>query len=148
MGSMNPVNPAASVELTDGAVAIPDLETFETMSSRFNNNFFIKFVVLDMDSELPRVYFINSVNYSTHSPFLEDIGYEGNPNNVFSGNIAYDPELLAPDGGQGVFYYWPPPPGDSNSVLRSYTLLAASMPLLEDNLALYIPGQSRLNGNF
>ena len=139
LGSMNPVNPAASVELTDGAVAIPDLETFETMSSRFNNNFFIKFVVLDMDSDLPRVYFINSANHPAHSTFLEGIGYEGDPNNVDAGNIAYDPELLAPDGGQGVFYYWPPPPGDSESVIRSHTQLAASMPLLEDNLALYIP---------
>ena len=29
---MNPVNPAAAIEISDGAVAVPDLETFQTIA--------------------------------------------------------------------------------------------------------------------
>ena len=34
---MNPVNPAAAIKLSDGAVAVPDRETFDTLA--FNQNY-------------------------------------------------------------------------------------------------------------
>ena len=54
--------------------------------------------------------------------------------------MVYDPQLVAPNRSQGFYYYWL---GAGSSVYsfesRIHTLLAASMPVLEDNLALYIP---------
>ena len=49
-------------------------------------------------------------------------------------------KLVAPDGSRGVYYYWGVGPWEPFSIAaRSYTVLAASMPLLNDNLAFYVP---------
>ncbi len=48
LGRMNPVNPAAAIDISDGAVAVPDRETFETLSRAFSyrGRLQVKFVVL------------------------------------------------------------------------------------------------------
>ena len=57
---------------------------------------------------------------------------------VRPGQIAYDPDLVAPDGSSGVYYYWLDREYPFSFAARTYTLLAASMPLLADNLAFWI----------
>ena len=66
-----------------------------------------------------------------------------NRQRVILGAIAYRQNLVAPDGSQGVYRYslntLPSRYSFSFSLMeRTHTLLAASMPLLEDNLALYV----------
>ena len=68
----------------------------------------------------------------------------------FRGSIIYDPALVTPDGRPGVYYYQNAWEGLSvgNSfalATRIHTVIAASMPLLEDNLALYFQGYDILN---
>ena len=58
------------------------------------------------------------------------------------GEIVYDPALLAPDGSAGVYYWWLNRYDNRYSadfLERIHTMLAAGMPLLDDNLALHIP---------
>ena len=152
---MNPVNPAA-IELSDGAVAVPDQETREMISTRSNARRYLKFVLFDMDTDAPGVYFMNTETHPGHAAFLDLIGLEWNQDGLITGQIIYHPELVAPDGSPGVYtFYWDSvrvgrreknePDGSwvyqsyhFSLVTRSYTVLAASMPLLDDNLAFYI----------
>ncbi len=147
LGQMNPLNPAPAITVTDGAVAIPARDTFETLSFTDPNAEYqyVKFTLLDMDSERPLLYFINSTTHVRHpiAFFLEEIGHTG-PDLPWAipGEIVYDPDLIAADGTRGVYYFWfvrydgRYTPG---LLERAYALLTAAMPLLGDNLPMYIP---------
>ena len=142
--SMNPVNPAAAIALTDGAVAIPDEETFTALSAVFASRSggwirVVKFLLGDTDSDRPLVYFMNTSKHLSHQSFTDAVGLEFG--GLTRGSLIYHPELVAPDGSQGLYYF-----STKHLVLpafshaeRSYTQLAASMKLLDDNLAAYIP---------
>ena len=139
LGHMNPVNPAAAVALSDGTVIIPDQGTFETIAFASAQ---IKFAVLDMDTARPHVYFQNSKKHLSHRSFLDVIGFKQGQPGIVGGEIAYDPQLTAPDGSPGAYrlslsrrvsYH------AFGLVDRYYTLFAASMPLLDDNLFLRLP---------
>ncbi len=152
MGSMNPVNPGVTMELTRGAVSVPDRETFEALAHPVSGDvWYLKVVIADMDTGQPKVYFLNASNFSVHTHFLDDIGAE--LSGTVRGLIVYDPELLAPDGSRGAFRYRIYVPYFSFNVLdlpiypfnffaRIHTLIAASMPLLDDDLSLWIPNQT------
>ena len=134
---MNPVNPAAALALNDGAVAVPDTHTYDALAI----GGYFKFALLGMDTDRPSVYFINANTHPTHQTFLDDRHI--NRQRVILGTIAYRQNLVAPDGSQGVYLYslntLPSRYSFSFSLMeRTHTLLAASMPLLEDNLALYV----------
>ena len=136
LGSMNPVNPTAAIALTDGAVALPDQETLAFVYNRGYG----KFVLLGMDVDRPYVYFINGETHLHHHTFLDAVDIETNIRLV-RGFIDYDPELVTPNGIPGVYRYSISLVDGSYSfslVARTYTVLAASMPLLEDNLTLHI----------
>ena len=135
---MNPVNPAPSIPLSDGAVAIPDRETFETLAFYQET---VKFVLIGMDTDRPGAYFSATDTHRGHPSFLDAVGIDRDQSGLVTGWIVYDSKLVAPDGSQGVYYYQLQPRNTGSGfslLLRSYTLLAASMPLLDDNLALHI----------
>ena len=138
LGVMNPLNPASAIELSLGAVAIPDRETFEALAfSVPSGTSRIKFAILDMDTERPSVYFQNTTRFLHHNRFLRAI--DADRQGGFTGALVYDPELVAPDGSRGVYRYRNSNRSESVSFLeRTYTLLAASIPVLGDNLALWI----------
>ena len=144
---MNPVNPAAAIDISDGALAVPDRETFETLSFDHSVTSYLKFVLLGMDTDRPRVYFQNTKRFLHHQKFLDAVGPEETER--IPGHIIYDPELVAPDGSLGVYRYWLGSRYNTDYsfsvVARTYTLLAASMPLLEDNLALWIRNSTLLH---
>ena len=145
LGSQNPVNPAAGIALTDGAVAIPDEETFTALKREWSPLYgrqgwthVVKFFLGDTDTDRPLVYFTNTSKHLSHQSFIDATGLE--LGGLTRGSLTYHPELVAPDGSQGLYYF------SLNKLIlpafshaeRSYTLLAASMPLLDDNLALHM----------
>ena len=137
LGAPNPVNPAPDVPLNDGAVAVPDTHTYDALAI----GGYFKFALLGMDTDRPSVYFINANTHPTHQTFLDDRHI--NRQRVILGTIAYRQNRVAPDGSQGVYLYslntLPSRYSFSFSLMeRTHTLLAASMPLLENNLALYV----------
>ena len=136
---MNPVNPAPAIALTEGAVAIPDQDTFAPPLQDPNNKF-IKFVLFGMDTARPGIYFMNTETYDHHEDFLDAVGLEQDLA-ITRGLLFYDPNLVALDGRLGVYYVMLriTDAYSFSLVARSYTVLAASMPLLNDNLAVYIP---------
>ena len=67
LGNMSPVNPAPAIALNDGAVAVPDLETAVALSyTRDGGEWYIKFVLVDTDTDTPGVYFINTNTHNAH----------------------------------------------------------------------------------
>ena len=132
---MNPLNPAAAIELINGAVAIPDQDTLEKL---FSLGVYGKFVMFGMDTPRPGIYFMNTETYMDHVSFLDAVGIE--PEESVRGEIVYDAHLVAPDGSSGAYRYELAPHDYSfNLAARVHTVLAADMSLIENNLVLYVP---------
>ena len=149
LGRMNPLNPAPQIAITDGATAIPDRSTFETLafSEQTAEHEYVKFALLDMDTDEPLLYWINSKTHRRHpiAFFLETIGHKG-PHLPWSipGEVVYDPNLTATDGARGVYYFWLlnyDARFTPAFLERVYALLSSAMPLLDDDLPMYIPNR-------
>ena len=143
-GSKNPVNAASSIDLRDGAVGIADRATFEALAQVYplrSNKLHMKFVVFGIDTESPRVYFIDSSRYQLHFMFryaLVDRGIEQDEAQTTDGFLYYYPNLEAADGSLGVYFAWDTTTYSFAIVDRLFTLIAASMPLLEQDLAYHL----------
>ncbi len=140
--SLNPLNAAAGIPIDDGAVVISDRNTFERLAFRERLTWYLKFVIPDLNTTRPAVYFINTNTFSAHARFLDAVGLQLGQDGMFSGEIAYDPDLVAPDGNRGVYRYRLYQKSSYHQFdigARSYTVLSANMPLLNDNLALHLP---------
>ena len=142
---MSPVNAAAAVPLSDGAVAIPDRNTFETLAVTGR---YVKFAVFGPYSGRPRVYFINTNTHTYHGGFqqaLTALGIEGSSaDDRFNGLLTFHPELHSADGRPGLYSMWiyRQEPFAVNDLF--YTLFAANMPVLEGNFAFHLREQLRL----
>ena len=143
-GSKNPVNAASSIDLRDGAVGIADRATFEALAQVYplrSNKLHMKFVVFGIDTESPRVYFIDSSRYQLHIMFrnaLVDRGIEQDEAQTTDGFLYYYPNLEAADGSLGVYFAWDTTTYSFAMVDRLFTVIAASMPLLEQDLAYHL----------
>ena len=148
---MNPLNPARAVPFHDGAVAIPDRETFEALSYKgrdvpyhrhLQDLEFVKFYIIGVSTDNMGIYFMNTETHRIHPDFGDAIGLWEDPlwgQGYMGGEIIYHPNVVAPDGSLGVYRYQFQPMDvyPFGNVARSYEALAASMPLLDDNLAYY-----------
>ena len=96
----------------------------------------------ELNTNPPAVYFINTNTYPAHVRFLDAVGLQLGQSDMFSGEIADDPDLVAPDGSRGVYRYRLYQKSSYHQFdigARSFTVLAANMPLLNDTLALHLP---------
>ncbi|MEM7387274.1 MAG: PEP/pyruvate-binding domain-containing protein, partial [Verrucomicrobiota bacterium] len=150
--TLNPLNPARPIDFHDGTTIIPDRETFEELSyqglevlrdTHLEDLQFVKFQIEGADTDRPSVYFLNTKTHRAHFRFMEAVGITRNGPGQMRGEIIYHGNLAAPNGQPGIFRF-EFQPGDSYSFERiqlSYELLAASMPLLRNNLSYYpMPG--------
>ena len=148
LGNMNPVNPAAAVPLSEGAVAIPDRETFETLAETGR---YMKFAVFGPDTDRPHIYFINTNMHTYHGGFqqaLTALGIEeSSTGDRFNGLLTFHPELHSADGRPGLYSIWiyRVEPFAVNDLF--YTLFAANMPMLEDDFAFHVREQLQLAYN-
>ena len=139
---MNPVNPAAAIALSDGAVVLPDRNTFETLAETGR---YVKFAVFGPDTDRPRIYFINTNTHTYHGGFqqaLTALGIEGSSaDDRFNGLLTFHPELQSADGSPGLYSIWiyRVEPFAVNDLF--YTLFAANMPMLEDDFAFHVREQ-------
>ena len=138
LGQMNPVNPAPSVASSDGVVGIPDMATFESLARDNQGKFYVTYVQFGINTSRPRLYFVNTSRYLIYGDFMEAIGRISDPW-TRAGTITYDPDLLAPNGSQGAFYFGIGAYADFLSLpARTHTLLSASMPLIDNNLVWHV----------
>ena len=144
-GTMNPVNSAGSLNIIDGVVGIPDRATFEAivLSGRY-----AKFVVFDLGSESQRVYFQNANTHPLHRTFLDvlrDKGIEEHVAPGVRGSVDYHPDVVAANGSPGVYAMSDYSTYSFNIMHLVYTMIAASMPLVDQDLAVYLRNFQLLN---
>ena len=138
----NPVNPN-SIDLIDGAMTIPDLETFNALSILHphtgTSNF--KFYIVGLDTADPSIFFFNANTHNYHSSFQNAVNIGNLTNWESLGVFFFDPNATAPDGTSGAYVFrLQPYSAYSFEVIDiAYTMLAASMPLVDNNLAYYVP---------
>ena len=98
--------------------------------------------MVDMNTDRPSVYFMNTKRYQRHDEFSAAVGLEVNPlhgHETMIAEMVYHPKAVAPDGSLGVyrFQFGANDVYSFKEISYAFTVLAASMPLLEDNLAYY-----------
>ena len=145
LGALNPLNRAPEVRAVDGTVAIPDHETFEALSAHLFGLEYVKFHLDGMDSDRPVIFFQNTETHRAHFTFgrvIEAWLEQNRPSlggDYMSGQIVYHPNVVVRDGSLGV-YRFEFQPSDAHSfatIAHAHEILAASMPVLEDNLMYY-----------
>ena len=137
LGSMNPANLAPAVGATDGATAIIDRATFDVLTRGDSGFAAGKFIIYGMDTDRLGIYFMHAETYEIHLEFLELVGLD--QSQVIRGDLFYDSRLTNPDGSKGTYYFWMSLHDRSFTLVnRTYTLLAASMPLIDHDLAFHV----------
>ena len=134
---MSPVNSAPPLGFSDGAASMPDLETYVEMSQLGDTEVHSRVVVLDPGSERPGLAFINGKTHATHQHFLDAKGISDRPS--LSGFLTYNSQLVAPGGSRGGWYVWISSHITFATTERLYDLMAANMPVLRDDLYIYVP---------
>ena len=135
---LNPLNPAKAIGIRDGAVIVPDRTTFETLVHVYPRPT-IKLTMFDLHTARPALYFQNTNNHQIHRQFLEAAGLVGRRGQMSTASIAWAPDLPAPDGGTGAYVLREVEALGLRGIARTYALLAASMPFLDNDLVLYLP---------
>lgn len=148
-----PLNFADPVDFVDGATSIPDAQTFLDLAAVNNvgwapfldGQLYVKFGILDRDTPEPKVYFINSNTYTIHASFFNAIGATVNGDDS-SGEIVFNANEILPNGviGSYSFNFSFGNAFNFEATQRTYELLVANMPFLQNNMNHFI-GQSDEN---
>ena len=153
---LSPLNAAPEINFQDGTVSIPDRATFEELSYKGMNVLidthledleFVKFYIIEADTDHPQVYFMNTVTHRAHMHFARAVGINQGGGGFggraipgqMRGEIVYHPYVNAPGGKIGL-YRFEFEPSDSypfEDVQMAHELIAANMPLLRNNFAYY-----------
>ena len=154
MPSDAPINFAPPINFNDGATSIPDAETFMDLATVNNvgwapfldDQLYVKFGILNRDTPEPQVYFINSNTYVIHASFWNGIGANVSGDDG-SGEIVFNPNVITPEGVIGT-YSFNFSFGDAynfEETQRTYELLVANMPFLQNNMNHFIGANSENN---
>lgn len=142
-----PLNYAEAVDFLDGATSIPDAETFMALATVNNvgwapfldDQLYVKFGILNRDSPEPQVYFINSNTHTVHYGFWSAIDADVTGDDS-SGEIVFNPTQINPNGviGGYSFNFSFGDAYDFEATQRTYQLLIANMPFLQNNMNHFI----------
>lgn len=148
-----PFNYADAVAFVHGSTSIPDAQTFQDLATINNvswapfldGQLYVKFGILDRDTPEPKVYFINSNTYTIHASFFNGIGATVSGDDS-SGEIVFNANDILPNGviGSYSFNFSFGNAKDFEATQRTYELLVANMPFLQNNMNHFI-GQSSEN---
>lgn len=144
-----PLNAATSIPSDRGLICLNTIAAFHTVSTNENNTpwieyldgmEFTKFMILDFDTDQPKIYFINSNFYDLHADFAAYLGVNHLAPSVKKGQLIFHPNVLADNGTLGTYTF-----NFTNNeamafpiVQRTQELLASNMPFLTNNLSYFI----------
>lgn len=150
-----PFNFADPIDFVDGTTSIPDADTFMNLATVNNvgwapfldDQLYVKFGILNRDTPEPKVYFINSNTYVIHASFWNGIGASVTGDDS-SGEIVFNPNDILPNGtiGSYSFNFSFGNAYNFEATQRTYELLVANMPFLQNNMNHFI-GQSDENNH-
>ena len=157
-GLMNPLNPAPVISASMGRINVPNKQTYEALSHRDNfpgsaNISEVKFVIYDIHTPSPKLYFANSSRYQYHYTFSRDAVNRYSSNSLFNshtyftnsrrrnaaGSIVYHPNYMNPSGQTGIYTveFWPSDPVAFRFVETSFEMIISSMPFLDGQIAYH-----------
>ena len=128
----SPLNHSHRLELDpeDGAMMIANRAHFEELA----NAGVVKFVLVELGSSTPEIYFQNTEKYFRHTEFAAHLGIDDGNTIWAPAEIKYDSNILL-NGYEGVYYYTLNRNYTSSEIERIHTLLAANLPVVDHNLA-------------
>lgn len=142
-----PLNYAPSIDFENGATSVPDAETFMALATVNNvgwapfldDQLYVKFGIMDRDTPEPKVYFINSNTHAVHYGFWGAIDADVVGDDS-SGEIVFYPTQINPNGTIGgySFNFSFGDADDFEDTQRTYHLLLASMPFLQNNMTHFV----------
>jgi hypothetical protein len=142
-----PINNADPIDFIDGSTSIPDAQTFQDLATVQNvgwapfldDQLYVKFGILDRDTPEPKIYFINSNTHIIHGNFWNAINASVTGDDG-SGEIVFNPNTITPNGVIGTysFNYSFGNAYDFEASQRTYELLIANMPFLQNNMNHFI----------
>ena len=142
-----PLNHAPAIDFEDGATCVPDAETFMALATVNNvgwapfldDQLYVKFGIMDRDTPEPKVYFINSNTHTVHYGFWGAIDADVIGDDS-SGEIVFYPTQINPNGTIGgySFNFSFGDADDFEDTQRTYHLLLANMPFLQNNMTHFI----------
>lgn len=149
MPVQGPLNAAPPLGVEHALVTLNTLDDFQAVSVSENGtpwvNYlddkeFVKFIILDFDTDQPKLYFMNSTNYNLHADFGAFLGIDHLHPSVKKGYLVYHPTVIANNGTIGTYAF-----NFSNNeihpfetVQKTQELLAANMPYLTNNLTFFV----------
>ena len=166
----NPLNPAAPVDLEDGANFIPDEATYDLLAHR--DDFpgavgvrEVKFLLSGVDGPHPTLHFLNTRTRRYHYDFaravlgfandmgywdglvvFNDIAYFTNTRRQFlAGSFVHHPHYTRPGRPDGLYTveFWPADPVAEKFVREAVELVAASAPFTRGNLAYHAASETQ-----
>ncbi|MFT6336960.1 MAG: hypothetical protein ACI86M_000980 [Saprospiraceae bacterium] len=149
--TQGPLNTASPIGFINGTVSVNSLTTFKGLSladtivpwSPFlNDKQFVKFAIVDLDTDIPQLYFINSETHYLHRKFMEAVAphWIDDPS-LIKGEITYNPTVVSNNGtlGDFSFNYSVGAGRPFETVQKCHELIAANMPFLKNNLSYFVP---------
>ncbi len=154
--TLAPLNFAGQIPASDGTVSVDSRETFSRLAivendipwaPFLNNQEFVKFAIISQFSDVPEVYFIDSETHPVHGSFLGTLNF-GNAD-VATGEIVYNPNDILPNGviGSYSFNYSFGASNNFEFTQRTFELLVANMPFLQNNMKHFIGSSGEANYN-
>ena len=144
LGVMNPISAGIVLDPDDGAGAVLDWDSYVELSySRNLLRWIVKYIMFEVDTKQPRIYFMKTSKWDDHQSFRDQvlgrIGEHLRMPETFHGRISYSEDLIGPDGTPGIYAFTMGSRRQPfNEIERMHSLLAASMPFLRDNLAFWL----------
>jgi hypothetical protein len=158
LGYYNPVNPAPPVSRVHGATMITSRAHFEQLAARDDRPGAqsvreVKFLVYDVDTDNPVLYFADSTRYPYHFWFTRDAVGRYSSNSAFNndtyfnntrrknlaGSLVSHDSYIDDQGRPGMYTveFWPTDPVAFRFVEKGYELIAASLPFVDGNVAYH-----------
>ena len=155
MPTEGPLNFTSPLDFVNGAVAVNSFTTFKELAVTYewiswaqflNGKKFMKFVIVDIETATPKIYFVNSKTHYLHGHFMDEVGIDQSGDNYLKGEILYHPSVVANNGTLGAFSFnYSLGLGKPfETVQKCHEMLASNMPFLKNNLSYFVTvaGQS------
>lgn len=151
--TLGPFNNGEAYDYEDSVLSLASLDEYFDIAITgaevpwfhlFENRTYVKYLILNADSDAPIVYFMNSKIHWSHEDFINEVGIDLFANDVVTGRMIYHPTTIAASGEAGLFTFnfsldLSKP---FHTVQSHQELLATNMPFLKNNLSYMVTEQS------
>ncbi len=147
LGSSSPFNPAPSVDRIHGVTFVADTTTqrelsffrsIDVLGAQLDELQTVKFYILDGETDIPRIYFLNGKEHLAHSEFASatNLPLSGK---TYRGQINYHPNIPSTNGTDGAyrFRFQPTDIFPFEEIRKIQKILSTHLGFINNNLCYY-----------